>query len=170
MPVSADTLRLHLDYTAWASRRLVEAAAQLSPDELTRDFGTADKSVLGTLVHIFAADRVWLARMEGLPNGPYSTPADYRLEVLLNDWPALHQRWRQWAAQLSDESALTLLSYRDMRGNPWQQPVWALVLHVVNHGTHHRGQAAGFLRAMGHTPPTLDLIYYYRESALAAAR
>jgi len=36
------------------------------------------------------------------------------------------------------------------------------VLHVVNHGTHHRGQAAGFLRAMGYVPPPLDLIAYYR--------
>jgi uncharacterized damage-inducible protein DinB len=37
------------------------------------------------------------------------------------------------------------------------------VLHVVNHGTHHRGQVAGFLRTMGHAPPALDLIAYYRE-------
>jgi uncharacterized damage-inducible protein DinB len=40
--------------------------------------------------------------------------------------------------------------------------LWKIVLHVVNHGTHHRGQASGFLRAMGHVPPPLDLIAYYR--------
>jgi uncharacterized damage-inducible protein DinB len=34
---------------------------------------------------------------------------------------------------------------------------------VVNHGTHHRGQVSGFLRSMGHTPPALDLIAYYRQ-------
>jgi len=34
---------------------------------------------------------------------------------------------------------------------------------VVNHATHHRGQAVGFIRAMGHQPPKLDLIFYYRE-------
>jgi uncharacterized damage-inducible protein DinB len=36
-------------------------------------------------------------------------------------------------------------------------------LHLVNHGTHHRGQISGFLRAMDHTPPPLDLIAYYRS-------
>ena len=56
MPVSADTLRLQLDYTAWASQRLMDAAAQLSSEELTRDFKTADKTVLDTLVHVYAAD------------------------------------------------------------------------------------------------------------------
>jgi len=32
----------------------------------------------------------------------------------------------------------------------------------VNHATHHRGQVSGFLRAMGHAPPPLDLIAFYR--------
>ena len=56
MPVSVDTLRLQLDYTAWATQRLLDAAAKLSPEELTRDFQTADKCVLDTLAHIYAAD------------------------------------------------------------------------------------------------------------------
>jgi uncharacterized damage-inducible protein DinB len=54
------------------------------------------------------------------------------------------------------------VSYRDLKGNPWRTPLWQIVLHVVNHATHHRGQAAGFLRALGHAPPPLDLIAYYR--------
>jgi uncharacterized damage-inducible protein DinB len=56
-----------------------------------------------------------------------------------------------------------MASYHDSRGNPWTTPRWKIVLHVVNHGTHHRGQVSGFLRTMGHKPPQLDLIAYYRE-------
>src|SRR5271163_1352188 len=66
MPVSAVALRSHLDYTAWASGLLLDTARQLSTEELNRDFGTADKSVLGTLVHTFAGDRIWLERMNGI--------------------------------------------------------------------------------------------------------
>src|ERR1041384_7887375 len=49
--VTPDALRDHIEYSAWASRRLVNAAAGLSPEELTRDFQTADRTVLGTLAH-----------------------------------------------------------------------------------------------------------------------
>jgi len=163
MLVSADLVRAHLGYTAWASASSVEAAGKLSQDELTRDFGTADKSVLGTLVHVFGADRVWLARLKKEPANRFLTDGDHRLEVLRDDWPALYQRWKDWAAALTDDTAQEVVSYHDMRGNAWKQPAGQLVLHVVNHGTHHRGQVSGFLRAMGHTPPKLDLVTYYRE-------
>jgi uncharacterized damage-inducible protein DinB len=161
MRVPVEILRSHIGYSAWASAQLVEAASRLAPDELTRDFGTADKSVLGTLVHVFGADRIWLARLTGAIADQYLTEADYQLAVLQNDWPALYERWKEWADGLTDETAAADLSYRDMRGNPWTQPIGHLVLHVVNHGAHHRGQAAGFLRSMGHTPPKLDLVHYY---------
>ena len=169
MPVSADTLRTHLAYTTWASRRLVDAAARLGPEELTRDFQTADQSVLRTLAHVFAADRIWLARLTQAPAPQFITEADYSLAVLQNDWPALLARWGRWAAGLTDESAQAIVAYKDMKGNPYSQPLWQLVLHVVNHGTHHRGQVSGFLRVMGHTPPPLDLVFYYREQAAAAS-
>ena len=156
-------LRTHVEYSAWASRQLVEAAAGLSTGELTRDFETADRSVLGTLVHIYAADRVWLARLKRMPHGPYVSEADYQLSVLQTDWAALMDSWVEWVRGISEEEAMEPVSYHDMRGVAWTQPLWQLVLHVVNHGTHHRGQVAGFLRSLGHTPPKLDLVFYYRE-------
>lgn len=162
MPVSAEVLRSHLAYTAWASHMLVEAAKSLPHEELTRDFGTADKSVLGSLVHIYAADRVWLARFKGEATRAFVTDVDHDLAVLENDWPALHRRWEAWAGDLTDEAGHAELSYTDLSGRSWRQPVWQLVMHVVNHGTHHRGQVAGFLRSMGYTPPKLDLVHYYR--------
>ena len=168
MAVSADALRTHLAYTAWASRRLVDAAAQLSPEELNRDFQTADHSILRTLAHVFAADRIWLDRINGTPRAAFVTEADYRIDVLQNDWPALYDRWQQWAAALTDERARTVIAYRDLKDNSWSQPLWEIVLHVVNHGTHHRGQAAGFIRALGHTPPPLDLMAYYRQQHATA--
>lgn len=163
-PVSAETLQTHIDYTAWASRRLVEAASGLTDEELTRDFQTADRNVLGTLVHTFAADRIWLARIQGhVPARFIDTEKDMHLAVLQNDWPALHEQWKQWAQGLTPDAIAAKVAYKDLKGNPYETPLWQIVLHVVNHGTHHRGQASGFLRSMGHKPPALDLIAYYRS-------
>jgi uncharacterized damage-inducible protein DinB len=147
----------------------VAAATELTSVELNRDFGTADRSVLGTLVHVFAADRLRLARFQRETNPPYSSPADYHLSVLQNDWPLLYDRWRTWLGGVSDESAAADFAYHDMKGHPWRQPLWQLVLHVVNHGTHHRGQVAGFLRALGRVPPPLDITVYYRETSSSPA-
>ena len=165
MPVSADMLRLHLAYSAWASGLLLDAASLLTTDELTRDFNTADRNVVGTLAHIFAGDRAWLGRFEGTPRKTLLDPEDRQLATLQREWPILQDRWKKWAESLTDEGALAPVAYVDFRGNPWEQPVWQIVLHVVNHGTHHRGQVSGFLRSMGHTPPAVDLHIYHRSVA-----
>ena len=156
------TLKQHLAYSAWASRRLVEAAAKLSEAELTRDLGTADKSMLGTLVHVFAADRVWLARVRGhVPGRFIDLEHDMKMSVLEADWPAVLTGWQEHLDGVADVTVP--VSYNDLKGNAYTTPLWQIVLHVVNHATHHRGQASGFLRNMGHPPPPLDLIFYYRQ-------
>jgi uncharacterized damage-inducible protein DinB len=160
MPVLAETLRLLLDYSGWASQRMLDFAVKLSPDELTRDFRTSEKCVLDTLVHIYAADRIWLSRLLAEPRTTFSRPEDRDLTLLQAEWPALFQRWNLWMRDLSDVDVAEKISYEDLRGNPQTIPVWLIVLHAVNHGTHHRGQVSGFLRAMGHTPPPLDLMVY----------
>ncbi|MBI3210847.1 MAG: DinB family protein [Candidatus Solibacter usitatus] len=162
MSVSKETILTQLRYTAWASERLVHAAAQLSPDELQRDFGTSEKSVLGTLVHVFAADRIWMGRVNGnLPAVFVDPEKDMHLETLRNEWPPIHQSWQKWADGMTDFSAT--MKYKDLKGNPQESLYWQVVFHVINHGTHHRGQASGMLRALGIVPPPIDMSYYYRE-------
>jgi len=165
MPLSVDELREHLVYSAWASQLLVHAVSVLTEAELLRDFQTADKTTLGTLVHTFAADRVWLSRMHRAPRPQYSSEADYHLSVLQNDWPEVYRQWDAWLASQTEDAVRADLTYKDMRGRVWTQPIWKLVLHIVNHATHHRGQVSGFLRSMGHIPPILDLVAFYRREA-----
>jgi uncharacterized damage-inducible protein DinB len=161
--ISPDVARMHLAYTEWATARLLSAARELSPAELIRDFGTANKSVLGTLTHVFGADRVWLARLEG---GAQEWPREYDLAGLAADWNAVLDRWQAWGAALDEAEIGKAISYHDLKGNAWVSPVWHIVLHVVNHATHHRGQVAGFIRSMGKIPPVLDLIAYYRQTGV----
>src|SRR5271165_1236348 len=85
MAVPAEVLRSLIGYSAWASGLLVDAARKLTYEEVTRDFGTADKSVLGTLVHVFGAHRLWLKRLKGEAATTYLADADYRLNVLQDD-------------------------------------------------------------------------------------
>jgi uncharacterized damage-inducible protein DinB len=163
MSVSASLLQSQIDYTAWASLQLLDAAGELTAEEATHDFQTASHGIAATLAHIFAGDRIWLARLSGAPVLDFLSEADRSLPSLQKMWPPLLGEWKKWAAGLTDEQALAPFAYVDNKGRHWTQPVWQLVLHVVNHGTHHRGQVSGFLRSLGHTPPALDLHHYYRQ-------
>jgi uncharacterized damage-inducible protein DinB len=42
-------------------------------------------------------------------------------------------------------------------------PVWQMLVHVVNHGTQHRSEAAALLSAEGRSPGELDMINYAEE-------
>jgi uncharacterized damage-inducible protein DinB len=165
MPVTASDLRAHMRYSAWASRRLVDVAATLEEAELTRDFATGDKTVVGTLAHVFAADRIWLARVQGRATARFIDEADRKLDVLRYDWPPLIAQWDVLLGAETDASVTRVIEYPNLKGDLFATPLWQIVLHVVNHGTHHRGQVSGFVRAMGHTPPPVDLIAYYREQS-----
>ena len=119
MPVSVDTLRLQLDYSAWASQRMMDVAAKLSEEELTRDFKTADKTVLDTLVHIYAADRIWLTRVLGEPRATFIDPQDRDLTLLQTEWPALHQRWKLWLRDFNDDDVLRVIDFKDIKGRAY---------------------------------------------------
>ena len=162
--MTAEELRQHVFYSGWASRKLLDAALELSEEQQRREFDVAHKTLLGTLEHIFFADRIWFARTVDarVISGGFGefAPGD----TLVTAWPTLHKRWEDWASALSHQDILRNVDYKDLKGNPYRNPVWQIVLHVVNHATLHRGQAMSLLRQLGVAPPPTDLIFYYRET------
>src|SRR5580765_3690066 len=105
MSVSPDVLIEHLTYTAWASKRLVHAVELLSPEQLNHDFQTSERTILRTLVHVFAADRIWFSRIQDETLPAFASEADYDLHVLQIDWPLLYEKWLDWARELTPEGA-----------------------------------------------------------------
>jgi uncharacterized damage-inducible protein DinB len=155
-------LRYQLDFSTWATERMLLAAAGLTEEELSHDFKTSDKSVLGTLTHIYRAERIWLNRLQG-KKVDFRVDGDDTLLALQQNWPGVRSGFADWARGLSDEAASAEIAYADSKGNTYTQPIWTIVLQVVNHSSHHRGQAVGFIRALGHTPPNVDLITFSRQ-------
>jgi len=153
---------LHLRYSAWASRKLVEAVRGLSDADLEKPVGISHNSLLGTLAHIAWGDWLWLSRVVG----PLEKPGQTR-EVLETVWPVLQEKWTAWAERGDAEIHRVVEYVSILDGKKAQTPAWQIVLHVVNHATLHRGQAMGMLRQMGIEPPHTDLMNFYREQAAA---
>ena len=154
--MTTEDARTHLRYSGWASRRLLNAARQLPPDDLQRDLSVSHKSVLETLNHIHFGDRIWLSRVLGEPYQPGQGP----IEV---EWPEIQRRWEEWSDSPAATGLDRIIRYTDMRGNSHQTALWQIILHVVNHATLHRGQVMAMMRQLGVAPPPTDLIFYYRE-------
>jgi len=165
-PLSADAIRHHLAYNAWANQRLLEAVAPLTPELRSRDFGSAYKSIQGTLTHCLRAERSWLRRIDqGAAEHLFSAADEEGWDALVAEWLRIQQAWRDWAASLSDSDASRVIDYKDLKDNTWSNSLWQIVLHVVNHSTHHRGQVSAFLRASQIGPPTLDFIAFVRQNS-----
>jgi uncharacterized damage-inducible protein DinB len=158
----AEFLRYQIAYTAWADRRVMSAVKQLAPDELDHDFKTSEKSIRCTLAHIYRAERMWLSRITG-PLLEFRVEGDDDVTALFANWPGISEKWINWSRTITDQGAAAEITYQDLRKNTWTHPLWKIILQVVNHSTHHRGQAIGFIRALDHTPPNVDSITFARE-------
>ena len=159
---AAEAVR-HLKYSAWASRRLVDAIKQISADDARRDVGISHRSIFGTLQHIYFADLIWFWRTADPTVKPHAFDDALTDAELEHEWSAIQQRWIDWAASLCDSDLDRVVDYKSLKGDPFKNTTREIVMHVVNHATIHRGQVMGMLRQMGVAPPPTDLIFYYRE-------
>ena len=123
------------------------------------------RSIFETLVHIYQADCAWFGRIHGDPDSQTATyPPKPDLNGLANDWLALLDSAVEWSSKLSEAEWNSVISYKDSRGNNHQTAVLPIIMHVVNHGSYHRGQVSSLLRQSGATPPNTDLINFYRQA------
>lgn len=162
----ADLQRL-LDYTVWANRRVVRAAATLPLEAFRRDLGSSHGGVRGTLTHMLWAEWLWLERFKGVsPGGPRMDESEFKDVVALRErWRALERHRDSWFASLPSSAGRETIRYRTTEGKPYEAPLWQLVQHVANHATYHRGQVVGFLRQLGARPVATDLVAWDRERA-----
>lgn len=75
---------------------------------------------------------------------------------------------RSFLAGLTDERLASEITYVSTRsGEVHNDPLWQLMIHVVNHGTQHRAEAAEALTMAGRSPGDLDLLDFFREQRSA---
>jgi uncharacterized damage-inducible protein DinB len=162
-----EELRELYDFNRWANRLLLASAKELTPEQFGRDLGSSFPSVQATLAHILGAESVWLDRWRGL--SPSGIPAEFRspdIESLQARWGVNDAEQVRFLDGLSDAKLRTPIRFRSFAGVDYETPLWVLMRHVVNHGTYHRGQVATLLRQLGATPPSTDLVLYYRTQAV----
>jgi uncharacterized damage-inducible protein DinB len=157
------------DYTEWANGLALSAAADLSEENLRRDFAISHSSILGTLVHMAGAEWIWLERWHGRsPSGReawslWSTESCGDLAGLSRRWQEIVARRTQFISELDEALLKAEMSFVLLNGDANSMRLVDQMQHVANHSTMHRGQVVGMIRQMGIAPPSTDLLFYLRR-------
>ena len=138
-------------YNAWANRRVIGCLERQAVN---------DEKTLTLFSHILSAQFIWLHRIQSLPPPPYELWKKYDLPQLHSMVEESASRWLAFVQE--NETFDRILKYRNYTGDYFENNVEHIMMHLVNHGTYHRGQIAMLLRQKGYEPVNTDFITYDR--------
>jgi uncharacterized damage-inducible protein DinB len=157
----ADAIRTMYAYSTWANARILDAAERLTPEQRRADGGASFSSVHATLVHILAAQWLYLERWKGTSPPSMPGPDEFAdLAAIRERWTQIERETEQFLAGVSDDDLARVVAYLNTEGERWAYPLWQQMLHQVNHATQHRSEAAMLLTRFSQSPGWLDFLYY----------
>ena len=153
--------RLH-QHRAWVNGNLMTAAANLGDEQLRSPFPIGQGSIWKSLVHLYAAECVWLEALCGneaflvqgdvpgkLPGNQQREGGITGLDDLRQKWSALEQRWIGYLASLTP-AALEEVVYRKSSSlGRFGTRRSDVLLHVCTHAHYTAAQAVNMLRQAG---------------------
>jgi uncharacterized damage-inducible protein DinB len=163
---TADILMLY-DYSYWANARILRAALPITPEQFLAQNASSHGSLRGTMFHTLSAELIWFNRLQKNSSPSLPKETDFPTPTELNTAWALHEpQMRAYLLSLTDADLQAVLPYQNTKGKPFQNTVWHILLHMLNHGTQHRAEAAAMLTDFGSSPGDVDMILYLREKGL----
>ncbi len=166
--MTSEEIKLLFAYNAWANNRVFEALAQLSEEQFRRDLKTSHGSILGTLIHVVGAEKVWLSRWLARPESMLQADDVSSLADLKSIWEKVAGGTATFVARLTEERMKADFEYANTKGERYSHPLVQSLQHVVNHSSYHRGQIASLVRQVGGQPVNTDLITFYRHLRLSS--
>ena len=129
------------------------------PDELTRKAiaGFGFPSVWKQLVHILTCEEGWIHDLQNKSFEDWKEEDCPTMPTLLLAKGRIRDATRNYLGDLTEEQLNAVLSTRpEGWGGELRSPAF-IVLHVITHAFHHKGQIAAMLRILGHPAPDTDL-------------
>lgn len=154
------------DYHVWANKVIFDRLKELPSEIVDQDIQSVFPTITKTLAHIYMADAIWLDVLDGMePKDAFAKGEKLQedlqsisfdeLESLFSE---LTKKFQSFFEQNQD------LTRKMVLDNPYagikEFTLSQMVLHVVNHGTYHRGNIAAMLRQLGHSSVMTDYIVY----------
>jgi uncharacterized damage-inducible protein DinB len=150
-------------YDRWANTKVLDACRKLTAEQYVAEPVPAWSSVRSTIYHIALVTELHLRTLAGDPDDSIPTETDL---ATVDDAAQLleraYRRFEELRPTLTPERLSALLTLRG-RGYTFTLPRWALLRHIVNHSTYHRGQVASKLKRFGIEQPMTDFFFWVIE-------
>lgn len=159
------------NYHTWANQTILNRINELPSSVLSQEVNSSFPTIAHALSHIYTVDKMWYMILTGTDMRE-ALPACIPLnEKILNSV----EEYAEIYAKLSEQYRETFRSQADLEqtillDNPFagirQIRLSEIVLHVVNHGTYHRGNLSTMLRQLGHASAMHDYaLFWYQKPA-----
>ena len=170
--------RLH-QHRAWVNGNLLTAAEGLTNEQLRTEYPIGQGSVWKSLVHMYAAEYVWLEALLGneeslapgdlpgkLPGNQQGEGGITGLDDLRQKWSALEQRWIGYLATLTPPTLEEVVYRKSSSGKRFGTRRSDVLLHVCIHAHYTAAQVVNMLRHVGvEKLPDTMLISLARQEA-----
>jgi uncharacterized damage-inducible protein DinB len=148
-------------YNQWANAKILEVAAEVTHEQFLAPASFPHGGLRGTLVHTMWAEWIWRHRWEGTSPVIRLKPEDFpSFESLKARWADEEKLLMSFVDKVTEEKLNDYFFYKATDGSPYERVLWQTMLHLVNHGTQHRSEAAALLTNFGHSPGDIDFIYF----------
>jgi uncharacterized damage-inducible protein DinB len=116
------------------------------------------------MAHLLAAQQTWLNRCKGETAIGGALWPDWKAEILEKMIDDNHRAFINFLDYSDPDDFNKEISYRNSKGDGFDNQLNDILTQVINHGTHHRAQAGQLLKLAGieHLPAT-DYIFYLRQ-------
>src|SRR5574341_974637 len=137
--------------------RLLKFLEEVPFEKLKVESGLGYSSVRNLLAHIQETENWWVKGV--LKGEPYQ---DYVFSDF-NSMEDFRKTWRKLQKETLDYVEAHLNNLKDritrsIRGKTYEFQIQKVLMHVLTHEFHHRGQICLLLRQAGFTPPDVDLV------------
>jgi uncharacterized damage-inducible protein DinB len=160
----SDNLSRYVSYNIWANKLIAGYLEGKDSNLFDKEIISSFSSIRKTIFHIADGQHIWMQRLKG------TSPSD---------WPSKNMKPEEAvSAMINTSTAIALycenkddafwtekISYSTLDGATHKESIGNVFMHLMNHGTFHRGQLITMFRQVGFEGalPKTDLMAYLRE-------
>jgi uncharacterized damage-inducible protein DinB len=160
-----EIIKTYYAFNAWATEEVLKSCEQLSQEEYNAPGCSGNGSIGETLSHALMVQLGWFSWFNESMDmkqsvGLMTTNKLATLQEARVKWPEVNKVTNDFISALSDDILKAERTFVRMNGKQESQPLWKLMMHTANHGTHTRAQIVAAIRRAGHNPGNVDLLNY----------